>query len=351
MDINVLQGYNIVFASMINEVEISTTSDGLYHIEISCNNDLELKTTLTAINKNINLCELGEIAEEYCERHGISIVNMKIKISSETDQIKNISLTVLYCNNTNPRYYGLSLSEITNKFLSNSKQRIISGDFPDYVYFYKSPLEELQAEADVLTINGTDRVTENLTLEDIELPDNIGEIKVDLKDIQDSFNNKIGLVQLIKEARTMMFLPFNQKPLISFYYRNNYNAWQLIEIYGQFKVKQSVSQSLAIRNKNTSIYDKSVALSIEVQPQIRFIDDVEILMELTASNDVRLADNLFHPSNCQKIILTDQDMSTQIPGIYDSSLKFSFQFKDGIPPQRIRKQHRIFNYKFVNYFT
>ena len=355
MFFNELKGYVYVYTSMLGEVRFPVDFPGPYSVAVFCNDEKVFETILTSLGEHITVYDLDDVVAEYCEDKGLSTASLRVDIVADETVLDSYVLNTLYCREIRPMP-GLTESQVAQNALSDSKLRVVSGDFPDYISYLPdndmtpppSALITFSKESGEKTSLSAELPTDAETKEVLFVPIDFNSIR---KLGSEADAGSPSLVNVVYGRRSTSFIFFKQKPLISFYFRNAYNAWELVEIHGAIKAKNSVSQSLAARGKTQIAYDRLISRSFEITAQIRFASDIQSLLDLVGSSDVRLADSQATPAECPEILITESDLSPQFPGVRDNNLKFTFTLSKGVPEKRLRDQHRLFNYNFVYNFA
>lgn len=123
------------------------------------------------------------------------------------------------------------------------------------------------------------------------------------------------------EAQKMFYL-VDDKPCISFEYKNMFNATDYIDIFGSITTKTSVSREEAICSGVTRQYNRIISRTYEVQTGPLTDDQVREFEQLVASHQVLL------PNNGHKLPILITDHTVEISDNDEAlpSVKFTFRF-------------------------
>ena len=123
------------------------------------------------------------------------------------------------------------------------------------------------------------------------------------------------------EAQKMFYL-VDDRPCISFEYKNMFNATDYIDIFGSVTTKTAVSRDEAVCSGVIQQYNRIVSRTYEVQTGPLTDDQVRELEQLVASHSVLLPNN-GHPL---PILITDHTVEISDGDEALPSVKFTFRF-------------------------
>ncbi len=156
------------------------------------------------------------------------------------------------------------------------------------------------------------------------------------------------------DARASFFLNRNLRKCDCFYFRNPFNAVDLVAFHASVKPKQSVEGTKAVLNDVTLLCNRSVELEFEVQSGPLSRGELALAAWMLASHDVRIeaagrpADDW---ADLCRILITESEISFNTVGDEPPSVKFSFRLRHNKLPLVVADNQNLFANPFNAVFA
>lgn len=140
-------------------------------------------------------------------------------------------------------------------------------------------------------------------------------------------------------------------PQCAFWYRNPFNVWKLVEIFGSMKEKTSVEHETATSRGSVLQYNRKVTRTFSVAAAVIAECEQERLRDFASSHEARLYVKDLTPEESPRIIITESTLEINRSKQSDSQLKFTFRFDKDSPVISALNAERIFTEQFTVQFT
>lgn len=353
----------IVFSSELDEVQISIDGD-FADVIISAEGDVLLQERYYAYEGVAHIYNVSELVENYMKSCGVSYANLKIEVLDSEGNINDTdSIRIIFCNRS--IVTDSAADYIQENFLTSSNERRTPKNAIHYLFYYSAKDESVECKINYAVRLENDQViTSNMTVSSDESTDlGIRRIKIAQSSIiQDAAENNnvnpngISLLTFTASTgqRSVTFWTDNSLALgDAFYFKNCFNAWDVIYLNGLTSAKTDVEVEKAVVENKHLLYDRRVDKSHEIKVRGLSAADETAIEQLVSSHQVMKCIGLAegHDGNFKEILITDSTCEIDDDDENLNDISFKWRYADDRPLLFAEESKGIFTSQYNIVFS
>jgi len=299
--------------------------------------------------------ELRQIVEQNMIKRNLSLATFELTVDDGNGMEEYDGYNIIFSRYKNATYSDIYFLE--HHFLVNRSYYTMPRNESAYVQFFaryvEIPLATYEATFEHNGYISTYSADQQITRYPRDYVYNIHVTPAQVKSLVDEMEGgDMGTLlsfTLHVGERSLMVYVTDDIPCTHFYYRNSYNAWETIFVFGTTSFKSEISRKEALMQNRTSFYDKTVTRKWEVKTVPLTIE------EATWYNEFLEAESIFKDISCGytgKTVLVSDITSEISDSVKDRiTIKFSWRFDDNAYWLDSTPSEREFTPQFNRTFT